>query len=632
VTAGHRKSTMPAHRHTLYRRGSHSDRRRHVIPFGHPYSCTPALNAIFEFNPSPSHSEVTRIMQQTGLRRKQITSWFWRKRKEAIESEEGDSKHVQFPQQGSYHLEQPASFCNQSQAAALNPPHRYGKPRDSEDEEYRPPSYAKIRQRAHDRSADLEPTLSRAKPGLNHDQRVRTVQPLGNRDSINPDPSPKPKSQPTSSSHISLPERAPILIRCRLRPLATRVLNESVEWERDENSVSSNSERHGSPSNLNSSIATSNHQFSALTPIQPCNDSDSSSTVGGHEAGAAFSLTFSASRNPSHEIACDVEEPSEAPDHLPISSHDSSLVMEEESLTQASSSAASSKQKQNDDIISNVKPDSLIPLNGFYSRHGDTYRCQLGLGMAPHPEEYSVSAARRMCAGAAGWLRPDHRLGYPGSGQAEHLSRNNSNAFRESSSESTDSSSWTQTETGLGICLRVSQEDHDIGSNSNLSTSSLGHEVHRWSELSEVDGASRYSSVSSDSRASRCTNATVEDYSALLGSSSDKIMMCESPTAREELAATRDKMEFAVGRSPNNVSIGSRSMSHPYHPLRQSSKTTAVFQENKELPFPQNTYLMKQQSEVEEDPRLFMVQGDHQEDFFNPLDWNPLGNFLNRAT
>lgn len=109
-------------------------------------------------------------------------------------------------------------------------------------------------------------------------------------------------------------------------------------------------------------------------------------------------------------------------------------------------------------------------------------------------------------------------------------------------------------------------------------------------------------------------------------------MRCESPTAREELAATRDNMEFAVGRSANNVSIGSRSISHPYHPLRQSSKKTAVFQENKELPFPQNTYLMKQDLEVEEDPRLFMVQGDHQEDFFNLLDWNPLGNFLNSAT
>ncbi|CAH7684862.1 expressed protein [Phakopsora pachyrhizi] len=60
-------------------------RRAHVIPFGHPYSCTPILNQIFESNKSPSHGEVTAIMTQTGLKRKQITSWFWRKRKEALD-------------------------------------------------------------------------------------------------------------------------------------------------------------------------------------------------------------------------------------------------------------------------------------------------------------------------------------------------------------------------------------------------------------------------------------------------------------------------------------------------------------------------------------------------------------------
>ncbi|PLW18600.1 hypothetical protein PCANC_09213 [Puccinia coronata f. sp. avenae] len=638
---------MPSHYHhpPPSRRDSHSDRRRHVIPFGHPYSCTPILNAIFEFNPSPSHSEVTKIIQQTGLRRKQITSWFWRKRKEAIHPEADELKRVQFPKRSSSHPDQVATS-----SLPLTQNTRYGKPRDEHDDEYRPPSYIKTERRSHNRSADLElaPSSepSEAESTLTHEQRVRTIRGLQNRASINSNPSltSAAQSQSASSYHISSPDRPPVLIRCRLRPLAQRRLNETAEWEGDESNASNHTQPQGGSSagssvflsDIKSHLPPQNNEL--LDPIlrAPSNENRYGLSIESYGYGAVLSSARSLRRNGSGEIACDLGGTSQSPYTVPIKSDDSHVMAEETRLAPASSSPASpknfSQHTQNDVIIPkiNLTYPGPSPVNNLYNSRGDMYRCQLGLSMASRVPEYPVSAARLMGAGKTGWLRSDRRLSYSGSGQVESISRNNSNTFREPSLDSTDSGSLTQTEAGQGICLRVSQEDLDLGSSSNLSMSSLGHEVHRWSELSEVDGASRYSSVSMESRASFCTNPGIEDYSALLNTSSDKVMMCTSPSAREELEEIKESMEFEGVHSAKNFSIATRSISHPYYPLEQTSKTSPAFQENRELSFPPTTCLTTQDLEVEEDPRLFMVQGDHQ-DFFDLLDWNPLGSFPNDA-
>ncbi|POW18272.1 hypothetical protein PSHT_05998, partial [Puccinia striiformis] len=124
----------------------------HGHPYhGHPYACTPTLNCIFEVSPSPSHSQVSKIMQQTGLKRKQITSWFWRKRKESIDPD--NIEHAQFPRQSSsVHHDQTTAPTSSLARSTI----RYGKPRDKQNKEYRPPSYVQVKQRSsRNPSSDL---------------------------------------------------------------------------------------------------------------------------------------------------------------------------------------------------------------------------------------------------------------------------------------------------------------------------------------------------------------------------------------------------------------------------------------------------------------------------------------------
>ncbi|KAA1089164.1 hypothetical protein PGT21_008851 [Puccinia graminis f. sp. tritici] len=620
---------MPSHHDAPHhRRGSHSNRRRHVIPFGHPYACTPALNAIFKHNPTPSHSQVTTIMQQTGLKRKQITSWFWRKRKESIDQEQDDLRHVQFPKRSSSQSLSDQAAASRSGSSA--PQIRSGSGRDQEqDEEYRPPSYVKIKPRSHHRSTDLNPRPSghpgRAKLTTTVDRGVRTHLPSDKQNLISPSVSSKSKPPLSySSSSTSPPQRSPILIRCRLRPLSQRMLNETVERQPDESNGSNKSEfLGGCPEVLEASTYDSSSIKS--NAAQQIKDSSRHSSLVTKQSSPGTSIppTVSSKQNPNDEVLCDLDGPS--PHHLPTNSHAS---MEEMRHHLAPSSTASPKQKQDDTIVTNINesPDTL-PTNTSYASRCDIYRRQLGSGNVP--QEYSVSLSRRMVSGKSSWLRPERRFSYSGNGQMDSISRNTSNTFRDSSSNPIDSSTSTPTEAGHGICFRVSQEDLAPGSASNASTNSLGHEVHRWSELSDVDGASRYSSESIESRASLCNNVVIEDYSALLNTSSDQVM-CESSAMRESEPA-EEMVEFRDNPSQKSLSLGTRSISHPYYPLEHSNQIIAAFPEQQELSFTSSACILNQDTPVEEDPRLFMVEGNHPE-FFDLLDWNPLGSFPNGAS
>jgi hypothetical protein len=48
-------------------------------------------------------------------------------------------------------------------------------------------------------------------------------------------------------------------------------------------------------------------------------------------------------------------------------------------------------------------------------------------------------------------------------------------------------------------------------------------------------------------------------------------------------------MDLEDIQSAKNFSIGTRSISHPYYPLKQTSKMSASFQENHKLSFPPTT-------------------------------------------
>ncbi|WAQ90456.1 hypothetical protein PtA15_12A445 [Puccinia triticina] len=584
---------MPSRHHHLGRHGSHSN-RRHIIPFGHPYQCTPVLTAIFDVNPSPSHSQVADIMQQTGLKRKQITSWFWRKRKELLEQDQETGSPLP--------SSSPALHQAISRPSSI-PQARHG--RHEHDEEYHPPSSHQIKQSSHDRL--IHPNISRAKPG----HRVKPNLPSGdgqNLSSSNPSSSTIPPASPTSA-----PQRPPLLIRCRLRPLAERVVHRTLDREEDQSSESNRSGfLAGSPLALGASPGYSSDLKTCFGPQatdlsashQPDDVPSYISANKQSTSGSVLSATVCHNQRPADQIICGPSAPS-AP----------RLATDPQT--------ASPKQRQNVMTDPN-EPPNILPTNARSTSHSDIY-C-LGLGKAHSSQDYSVSTARRMVSGTPTWLRPDRRFSYPGHGQlVDTTPRNPSNAFREPSSESTDSST-THMDVDHGICFRVSQDD--LGSAPNTNWSSLGHEVHRWSELSDVDGASRYSSESIESRASRCTNVSIEDYSALLNASSSGSMFHSSAGRGPEPGATQDLRD---NRSQEGGSLGSRSFSHPFYPLDQTTRAMAGFQEQSEFSFASGACLGNQGSEVEEDPRLFMVQDEHQE-FFDLLDWNPLGSFPNNPS
>ncbi|KAI7942436.1 hypothetical protein MJO28_012463 [Puccinia striiformis f. sp. tritici] len=614
----------PSRHNSLHRRSSHSSRGKHDIFHGHPYECTPALKSIFEVFPSPSHSQVSKIMQQTGLKRKQITSWFWRKRKESIDPD--SIEHAQFPRQSSsVHHDQTTAPTSSLPRSTI----RYGKPRDKQNEEYRPPSYVQIKRRSsRNPSSDLNHRSSsqphKARHISIHDQRASTGHSMENQTTISSNVILNSKPPLESCPLIASPERSPLLIRCKLRPLAQRVLDEKAEQELDEDIESKSPCGPLAP-------ATPGHPSDFIPYPASHTTKDSSSPSGiikDLTSSSAMQHDESRSILPSTSGNEVLREPFR-PYRLPTNACDHHASIEPSRPTPASSSAIPPNQGRSPSTNLNIRESTsdIMPVNAFSPSRGDLCQYQLGSTDAPSFEEYSISATRSIVSGKNGWLRPEPRLSHRVDSQVKSISRNLSDAFRECSPSSTNSDTSTQMDAGQGVCLRVSPEDLDNGWSRKSSTSSLGHEIHRWSELSDVDGASRYSSESNESRASRCTNSAIEDYSALLGSSSDQVLI-----SAEELRAAEEEVKSRDDRHQTNLSIGAKSISNPHHPMELATKTLPAFHEHhyKQLSFSSSTPLLAQQSEVEEDPRLFMFQGDNHE-FFDLLDWNPLESFLSGA-
>ncbi|MBW0488657.1 hypothetical protein O181_028372 [Austropuccinia psidii MF-1] len=624
--------------HSNHKRSAYPQRRPHVIHFGHPYSCTPILETIFESNKSPNHKQVSCIMAQTGLKRKQITSWFWRKRKELLEMKKnGLDGH----QKSSNQLSTSGHQLLAPNHAKKSKPVWFSRTKQDQDPKYRPSGITKKTFKTNKRSTGAE-LRSSVEPIL-----------LGSRRNF---PDNRTSARMTSSSDIATPissvnlleqpiptislvknhQRSPLLIRCKLRPFEQEVGS----------SHSTQSDYH--IRELNKPIHLDNVKSQAI-PLDPLLENEMREASLGNQDLSYCSLSGIYSQWTSNSCTSTVDSLSSPTFRL---CHNQYVIPETENFYDSSSLTTSPERvdynRLDDNQYAIPKTENFYDSSSLttspervdYNRlDGNQYTFQVNQQVKL--EDYVTPPSNRM-------IDPEN---------SNH--KQNSRTIFQYQPDSSPEIFFSSSNHSLNWSVKNEEESEPVGFQQERleydqahSLVPIGYEVHRWSELSDIDGASRYSSKSIESLLANGVNqpTTLEyssflnvneqsrtiDYSCLLNSSENQVMLSQPATPNYAgLSMSIDKNNnddrleesrrcfMEMKRSPSWMTTDDECGRRNKNELIKQVIESCDGQNNL---FSFHGNLLNQDFAVEEDPRLFMWERQGAGSETNELlrDWKDL--------